>query len=84
MVIPVLMLPSSEDHPDRAAVPAARILFEIFNRLRRGLLGRSDDGHSPHMREERVERIEAGGKRSFDVIDGCETGPRTIRSRRRR
>ncbi len=60
------------DHPHGAAVPAARFFFQIFHRLSGPFLGVADDGHGPHVRQERVERIKPLGKRSFHVIDGME------------
>ena len=60
------------DHAHRAAIPAAGVLFQILDGLRGPFLRRADDGHGPHVGQERIERIEAFGERAFDVIDGVE------------
>ena len=59
-------------HAHRAAVPAARVFFQILDGLRRGFLRRADNGHRPHVREKRVQRIEARLENAFHVIHGVE------------
>ena len=58
--------------PTAACVPAARVLFQILDSLRGPLLGRADHGHRPHVRQQRVQRIEAVGQHAFDMIHGMK------------
>ena len=58
--------------PDRAAVPAARVLFETLDGHGGGFFRRADQRHRPHVAEERIERIEAFLQKTFDMIHGME------------
>ena len=78
--MPVLMSPFSEIMPDGAAIPAARVLFQILDGLRRRLLRRADHGDGPHVRQERVERIEALLRACLPRDPRCGTRRRSIRS----
>ena len=78
--MPVLMSPFEREHSDRAAVPAARVLLQILDGLRRRLLGRADHGHRPHVGEKRIERIEALLQDAFHVIHRVEHAGVAIRS----
>ena len=57
---------------ERAAVPAAWILLQIFHGLGRRLLGSAGHGDGPHLGQESVERIEALVEDSLNVIHGVE------------
>ena len=53
------MSPLSEIMPNSAAVPATRVVLQILDGLRGRFLGRTDQGNGPHVREKRIQRIEA-------------------------
>ncbi len=59
-------------HAHRAAVPAAGVLFQIFDGLRGGFFGRADDGYRPHVRQERIQRIVSRLQHALHVIHGVE------------
>ena len=48
-------------HANGTAIPAARRFFQILNGNRSRFLGCADQGDCPHVAEEGVKRIEAGG-----------------------
>ena len=72
MVMPVLISPSIEIIPTAPPYQPRAVFLQILDGLRRPFLGSADDGHRPHVRQKRIQRIEAFGQRGFDVIDGVK------------